>query len=264
MVHVTFSAKVIAVVLSLVGVAALTIVGPRRLEATVRSFRSRLQAVGPSIGVLAVVLVLNSIIRDAGGDLSWLIGINVTGYIHAIEGAFVADIQSVASPPLTQYFSFIYVYGYAFLLICPVVLYLALEDAEPLRETAIAYTLNYAIGLTFYILFISYGPRNLIADQVEPLLYTDWPKSQLLTSQINRNTNVFPSLHSSLSTTVALLAYRTREEYAKWPVVAIPVAVSVTIATMYLGIHWGTDVVTGIALGVFSVYAAERIRRRRA
>jgi len=255
----TVSIKVIAVVLSLVGVAALTIVGPHQLRVTARSFRERLRAAGPSIGVLAVVLVLNSIIRDAGGDLSWLIGINITGSIHAIEGALVADIQSLASPPVTEYFSFIYVYGYAFLLIFPVVLYLALEDSEPLREMTIAYTLNYAIGLVCYILFISYGPRNLIADQVQSLLYTDWPKSQLITSQVNRNTNVFPSLHSSLSTSVALLAYRTRDEYPEWAVLAVPAAVSVTIATMYLGIHWGTDVLTGITLGAVSVYAARRI-----
>ncbi|WP_136716408.1 phosphatase PAP2 family protein [Halorientalis salina] len=264
MVEIPFSAQVIAVVLSLVGVAALTIVGPRQLKTTARSFRDRLRAAGPSLGVLAVVLVLNSLIRDAGGDLSWLIGINITGYIHAIEGAIVADIQSLATPALTEYFSFIYVYGYAFLLIFPVVLYLALENAEPLREMTIAYTLNYAIGLVCYTLFISFGPRNLIAEQVQSLLYTDWPKSQLITSQVNRNTNVFPSLHSSLSTTVALLAYRTRAEYPAWTYLAIPIGTSVAIATMYLGIHWATDVVTGIALGVFSVYAAECIRKRTA
>ncbi len=258
----SFTAKTLAVVLSLVGVAAVTIVGPRELEATVRSFRARVRAAGPSIGVLAVVLVINSVVRDAGGDLMWMIGINITGYIHSIEGAFVADVQSLSTPMLTEYFSVVYVYGYAFLLIFPVVLYLALESAESLREMTMAYTLNYAIGLVFYVLFISFGPRNLIADQVQSLLYTDWPKAQLITSQVNRNTNVFPSLHSSLSVTVALLAYRTREQYPTWPVVAIPIALSVVIATMYLGIHWGTDVVTGVALGVFSVYAAERIRKR--
>lgn len=262
MVEVPYSVQILAVVLSLVGVTAVTIVGPRQLEATARSFRERIRAAGPSIGLLAGVLVINSLVREIGGDLSWLIGINITGYIHSIEGAFVADIQSLASPMLTEYFSFIYVYGYAFLLICPVVLYLALENSESLREMTMAYTLNYAIGLVFYVLFVSFGPRNLIADQVQSLLYTDWPKAQLITSQVNRNTNVFPSLHSSLSTTVALLAYRTRDDYPKWPFVAIPVAVSIIIATMYLGIHWGTDVVTGIGLGVFSVYAAERIRKR--
>lgn len=259
MVHLQFSARVIASVLGLVGLVSVAIAGPTRLRETARSIRTRIRAVGPSLALLAVVLVVNSILRDIGGNLSWLIGINITGYIHAIEGAFVADIQSLASPGLTTYFSVIYVYGYAFLLLCPVVVYLALDDPRPLRELTIAYTLNYVIGLVFYVLFVSYGPRNMIADQVQPLLYTDWPRSQLLTSQINRNTNVFPSLHSSLSTTVAVLAYKTRQTYPAWPVIAVPVAVSVIIATMYLGIHWGTDVVTGIALGVFSVVAAERI-----
>ncbi|MFB6178986.1 MAG: phosphatase PAP2 family protein [Halorientalis sp.] len=260
--EIPLSLRILGGVLGLVGVAAITIVGPTQLETTARSFRERLRAVGPWVAVLAVVLVINSLLRDAGGELSWMIGINITGTIHGIEGGFVADVQSFATPVLTQYFSFIYVYGYAFALIFPIVLYLSLDDPEPLRELALAYTLNYAIGVVCYIVFIAYGPRNLIADQVHSLLYTGWPKAQLITSQVNRNTNVFPSLHSSLSATVELMAYRTKDVYPEWPYVAFPLGVSIAIATMYLGIHWGTDVVTGLALGAFSVYAAKRIRER--
>jgi membrane-associated phospholipid phosphatase len=260
--HLEFSARVLGVVLGLVVAGSLAVVGRKRLQETVLSLRPRLRAAGPSIAVLALVLVLNSIIRDSGGDLSWIIGIKITGYIHMIEGSFVSQLQSLASPPLTAYFSFIYVYGYTFLLIFPIVVYLAVDDPEPLRETAIAYTLNYGIGLVFYIVFIAYGPRNFMPDLVQGLLYTDWPKSQLLTSQVNRNTNVFPSLHSSLSLTVALLAYRTRDIYPRWPYVAVPLAASVAISTMYLGIHWAVDVVAGLVLGAFAVRAAAYIRER--
>jgi len=261
MVEIPFSASVLATVVGFVFLSAFLIVGPTRLRETVRSIRPRIEAAWPALTVLGGVLVVNSIIRDSGGDLSWLIGIEITPYIHTVEGAFVHHLQSLATPELTSYFSFIYVYGYAFLLIFPVVLYLTLDDSEPLRELAIAYTLNYAIGLVFYILFIAYGPRNYMPMLVESLLYTDWPKAQLLTSQVNRNTNVFPSLHSSLSLTVGLMAYRSYDTYPLWLYLSVPIAASVSISTMYLGIHWATDVLIGFLLGGFSIYAAPRVRR---
>ena len=237
----------VAVVGTLLVLASVTIVGPGRLRATARSLRPRLRSAAPAI---------------VGVDLSWLVGVNITGLIYAIEGRFVAHLQSIATPQLTAYFSFVYVYGYAFILTFPLLAYLALSDQRPLRETALAYVVNYGVGLVCYVVFIAYGPRNLLSGEVDSLLYVWWPQSQLLTAQVNSNTNVFPSLHSSLAVTVAVLAYRTRSTYPRWFPVAVLLAASVAVSTMYLGIHWLTDVVVGAALGVASVSAAVRLDGR--
>ncbi|WP_458190334.1 phosphatase PAP2 family protein [Haladaptatus sp. NG-WS-4] len=245
--------------LLMLGIATAVFVGQSGLRRAHRQFRERLAEVFPHLALLVVVLAINKVAREYGPDLSWLIGWNVTGRIHAIEGNFVGEIQSIATPELTAYFSFMYIYGYVFLLVFPFVAYFALADDRPLKETAIAYAVNYGLGLICYILFISYGPRNLIPDVVQPLLYSTYPQSQILTGEVNANTNVFPSLHTSLSVSVALLSYRTREMYRGWAFVAIPTATSIVFATMYLGIHWGTDVVAGILLGIASVLVAERV-----
>ncbi len=241
--------------------ASLVFVGPRRLRETRADIRGRLRETGPVVAVLAGVLAMNSFIRDMSTDLSQLVGVRITSSIHGIEGAFVGQVQTVASPLLTAYFSNVYVYGYAFLMLFPLVAYLTVDDQRPIRELTVAYILNYGIGLVCYLAFIAYGPRNFMPDVVEPLLYTHWPRSQLLTSEINRNTNVFPSLHTSLSVTVALMAYRTRDAYPYWLPVAAFIAGSVAVSTMYLGIHWGTDVVAGLLLAAGSVVAAVRIRQ---
>ncbi|SDF06670.1 phosphatase PAP2 family protein [Halorientalis regularis] len=254
------SARVLGVVGVMLVVASLVFVGPRRLREMRTNIGSRLREAGPAVAVLGGVLAINGFIRDVSTDLSQLIGVRITSTIHAIEGAFVGQIQTVASPALTTYFSNVYVYGYAFLMLFPLVAYLAIDDQRPMRELTVAFILNYGIGLLCYLAFIAYGPRNFMPDVVEPLLYTHWPRAQLLTSEINRNTNVFPSLHTSLSVTVALMAYRTRDAYPYWLPVAVFMAGSVAVSTMYLGIHWGTDVVAGLLLAVFSVAAAIRIR----
>jgi membrane-associated phospholipid phosphatase len=251
--------QVVAICGAMLAAASLLVVGPRRLVRTGREVPDRLRAVAPSLVLLGAVLLVNKVARDYGPGVSWTIGWNVTGIIFGIEGTFVAWVQSLATPPLTAYFSFAYVYGYVFLLVFPLIAYLSLPDPDPLRRTAVAYTLNYAIGLACYVVFVSYGPRNLIPDLVDPLLYSNYPTSRLLTQEVNRNTNVFPSLHTSLSVTVALLARETRDRYPLWTPIAVALAASIVIATVYLGIHWGIDVLAGIALAVGSVRGARAL-----
>lgn len=224
----------------------------------IRAFRGfavdQLRQVFPYLVLLGGVLLVNNYVREFGPGLSWIIGWNITGTIMALEGNLIGIIQGFAHPWLTIYFSYVYIYGYVFMLVFPIVVYLLHRKNRPIREVALAYALNYGIGVICYLLFIALGPRNtLVADG---LLYTHWPESQLLTSEVNANVNVFPSLHASVSATVAILAYRWRDIYRWWFPVAVVGALSVSLSTMYLGIHWATDVAFGVVLAGFSVGAA--------
>ena len=67
-----------AVVLMLV-VASAALIGRDRLRATVRSLGPRLRNAAPYVGVLAVTLGVDKVARDVGPEVSWVIGLNVTG-----------------------------------------------------------------------------------------------------------------------------------------------------------------------------------------
>jgi membrane-associated phospholipid phosphatase len=240
------------------GATTATVVGRRGLGQCASNLRNRtLETIGP-VSFLVGILVLNAFVRDLSPEVSRLIGWNVTGTIYAIEGTFVAHLQSVATPALTTVLSATYLSGYVFLLTFPFVAYASLETLRPLKRIVVALSINYLVGLLLYTLFISYGPRNLLPVLVEPLLYETYPRTQILTSQVNTNTNVFPSLHTSLSVTIARFAWQTRSAYPWWPRIAIPVAAGIVFSTMYLGIHWGVDVVAGVILGLLSVRVANR------
>lgn len=259
MVPVWVLGQVVVVVIALLGITTPPFVGRERLVRLPQTAPARTREIAPYFLGLITLLALNSAVRNFGPELSWIVGWNITGTIHAIEGPFVARLQStLARPSLTAYFSLVYVYGYVLLLIFPLLAYFALDDDGPLRRTIVAYAINYCLGLVCYIAFIAYGPRNLMPELVDSLLFTTYPKYQLLTSEVNSNTNVFPSLHTSLSVTVALLAAQTRSIYTGWWYVAMLLAGSVVVSTMYLGIHWGIDVIVGAALALLSVCVVDR------
>jgi membrane-associated phospholipid phosphatase len=248
-------AQVVGTVLAL-HVLSLAVVGVGEPRAALRAARRTASRVAPAGAVLGGVLLVNGVVRDVGVELSWLVGVNVTARIHALEGGLVADLQSLAGPPLTAYFGFVYVFGYVFLLTFPLVLYALRGAPRPLYATLVAYGLNYGVGLVCYVLFVAYGPRNFMPELVDSLLYTSWPGVQRLTSAVNVNTNVFPSLHASLSVTAAVLACRFRAVAPRWPPIAASLALSVAVATMYLGIHWLTDVLGGLVLAGACVHVA--------
>jgi membrane-associated phospholipid phosphatase len=248
------------VTLALVGLSLAVIVGRGPVVGFYRDPFGKLRRIAPYVVFLAVALLVTSVVRRYGPDLSWLIGFQIGGDIYAIEGNFVEWLQTLGNPTVTGYFALVYIYGYVYLLVFPFLAYALLEDLRSFRVLIMAYVLNYVLGLVCYILFIAYGPRNFLVG--ESLLYQAWPQSQLLTSTVNVNTNVFPSLHASLSMTVAIIALRTRDAYPRWPLVAVPMALSVCGATMYLGIHWATDVVAGAVLAVVSVRGGDLLHDR--
>jgi len=241
-------------------VAGAAIVGPRRLAGLRDELVPRLWSVRRAVVALAAVLVASAVGRSSLQTVSELFGLRLTGLIYAVEGDFVAWLQStLLAPELTMYFAWVYVYGYVFLLVFPFLAYLALPETTVLKRLVVAYALNYSIGLVVYTIVFAHGPRNVMPDTVTSLLFTYNPEFMALTSEVNEAANVFPSLHTSLSVTVATFAVLTHGEYPRWTPVALWLAGSVVLATMYLGIHWLTDVIGGIALALGSVYLSCRI-----
>ncbi|SDK15365.1 phosphatase PAP2 family protein [Natronorubrum texcoconense] len=248
------------VVVTMLVTATLVIVGPRNAVTALREFRWRLETCLLSFAALAVVLLLRWSTQDVVQRLERnVLRNNITSYLFEFDRALfgtdpVVVLQSFQTDVLTSFFVFIYIYGYAFLLLFPFVAYFALDEMEELSMLVLAFTANYAIGLLFYTLFIAFGPRNVDPLLFEGLLYEAFPQSRTLTNEINQNTNVFPSLHTSLAMTVFFLAWVTREKYPVWVPVSGFLAISVSLSTMYLGIHWFADVVAGTLLALVSVY----------
>jgi len=252
--------RVLAVTALLVGVSLVAIVGVEQLRAIARRgiFR-QIRRTLPYFVFLGVVLGSMATLRSVGSEISWRVGFELSSLIYEIEGGTVVlAVQSLPIPKAPLLFPLVYVFGYVYLLSFPFLAYFLSTDLRPFRTLSLAYAFNYVVGVILYITFVAYGPRNYYSLGAVEVLYNTWPESQLLTSLVNTNTNVFPSLHSSVSTTIAIMAVKTRDRYPLWTPIAVVLAASVCLSTMYLAIHWATDVVAGVALAFLSVWFAER------
>ncbi|QSG09567.1 phosphatase PAP2 family protein [Halapricum desulfuricans] len=245
----------VAVALTLTGIVCLDREGVRR---TTHSIWGQIIELGPYLGLAGAIFLLKQLTGDASLRLSKAIGLNITAAIYSIEGEAVAHIQQLTPSVLIPVFSGVYLLGFAYLVATPVVLYFFSSSMETLKQLIVAYIINYIGGIVFYTLFIAYGPRKYVSEHVDGLLFDLFPQTRHLTGAVSVSSNVFPSLHTSLSVTVLLFALRTQRTYPAWAVIATVVAGAVVLSTMVLGIHWLTDVVAGVALAFVAVWSAER------
>jgi membrane-associated phospholipid phosphatase len=255
------AATTMMIVTYLVMAAGLLVTFPLCLGLTNvrRSFaqsRQRARELVPYLVAIGIMIVVKGQFHEPSVALSKQINWDITPMLFAMEGYFVAGLQDV-TPNLTYpVFSALYMFAYPYLLFVPVVMYFVMPSLRRFKELLVAYTINYAVGFTCYTLFVAYGPRYRLDSIVEEPMYEMYPQTQDLTAAVSANTNVFPSLHASLTFVVMLFAWQTREAYPRWFQISWALGIGVVLSTMILGIHWLVDVIAGLVLAVGSVKIA--------
>lgn len=248
-----------AVVVTGIVATCIVCLSPTQIRETMNSLDSRLSDLSPYLILAGVFFLIRRFTQGPSQRLSQEVGIEITGSIYRAEGLIVAYIQNATPEVLIPVFSGFYMFGFAFLLVAPIIVYLFTPALRPLKELLVAYILNYAAGAIFYTIFVAVGPRIYVNEHVDGLMYQFYPQTADVTSVVSENTDIFPSLHTSLSVIVLLFAWQTRQLQPRWLQITAVVSTGVVLATMILGIHWAIDVVAGVILAAGCVFFARRI-----
>jgi len=190
--------------------------------------------------------------------------LDFTKAIYTIEGDIVHAFQAIQNPILDYYFVFVYMLAFPFLLYFTPVLYIISKDIKALKLAVISYAIGISIALPFLLFFpvhdIWWASQNyhwydgkIIAFRLQEI----WPSITFLFFKFTTINNCFPSLHSCLSAIMAYTAWI--KNYKRYKYVATLFAISIPIATLYLGIHWLTDVIAGEALALIAIVIAMKI-----
>lgn len=178
-------------------------------------------------------------------------------YILLLEGSKVSYFQMVINPVLTYISAFIYLCGFSYLLVFTFLLLIITRQFKVLQEYAIGFILTYLVAFPFYI-FTPVKVTGYSLPNVAPLLYDlDPALREALYIVDPLQDNCFPSLHAALSI-MAMLIVLFRTDFKRFKIFAVALTVAIQFTIFYLGIHWITDFIAGIALGCLSYYVATR------
>lgn len=183
-----------------------------------------------------------------------------TPHIFAIEGHFVQAVQHLFySPWLSPIIVFFYIFMLQAVLAASLGVYLLDNNRMILYATCYAIIMNYAIAIPFYLFFPvnevwSYAPAG-----VRFVMLDVFPRFEEEYRPLSGINNCFPSLHTSISVTTALLAYRSGNR--RWMTITTISAVVIVFSIFYLGIHWLTDMIGGTLLAILSVTVGVRLAK---
>jgi membrane-associated phospholipid phosphatase len=205
--------------------------------------------------VVVAILFFNKIELSIEKNMNYRA--DFTGSIFKIEGNFVAAIQHLFhNDMLTYATSFFYVVVFPSVMITSIVIYTYQKDHKLFYAFCYAILINYIVAMPFYLFFPvnevwAFHPNvSLLITDVFPTFESDYrPLSGL--------DNCFPSLHTSISVSMAILA--TKSNSAFWKRFVPLSSAFIIFAIFYLGIHWLTDMVGGVVLGVTAARLGLRI-----
>ncbi len=178
---------------------------------------------------------------------TWL-AYDKTDLIHALEGDAASVLQKLAWPPAIWVLAFFYVVMFPVVTSAPLLFLAATRRLAAYRALLAGVVVNYAACLPFYFFFPvkemwagNPGKVDLLLDRLSPAIMEAYRATSALD-------NCFPSFHTSLAVTSAIIAWRTCPRPFAWAIAAS--STLIVVSTLYLGIHWATDVVAGTLLAI--------------
>jgi membrane-associated phospholipid phosphatase len=235
--------------------------GQKSSDTSIREKFVFLREVLPYVGFVSLIyllvksqgIIVNKLVHAFGFSLDY----DLAKYILILEGSRVSIFQAFTSPLLTYASSFIYIFGFAFLLTFTFIFFLSTDQVKALKEYTLAISFIYIVAFPFYI-FTPVKVTGYTLPGVTPLLYE---LSPLIVNGLRTVDplfdNCFPSLHAALSI-LAMLFIIFRTDLRSLKVLAVFMTLAIQFTIFYLGIHWMTDFVAGTILALLSYYFATK------
>ena len=187
--------------------------------------------------------------------------LDMTPYIYAIEGDIVLWIQQTFEHELlTTILTHFYVAGYMMVMFSAFVYTCYFDDRHMADRITITILIVYVLALPFYLFFNVRVTGDFITG-METLGYHLTPEIQTWFTRIDPFTNGMPSLHIGMPFAIWYCYARNDSDgrWKSWRTFLIVYTVLTAFAILYLGIHWVSDIIGGLIVGVGAVHISERI-----
>lgn len=223
---------------------------------------ARMRAALPAVLVLSLTTIAAGMQGGLERTVHDALGWDFTPLIWSIEGNLAERFQDWARTPALDYLLVaVYTVGAFLFYFVPFFILVAMGRAKNAMRIAATMAMIWGVGIVFYFLF----PVNEVwmtasepyhYTHVQNILFERVESARDSDAYMRAVNNNFPSLHVALSCGIAAALWFGRERWLAIPGTVI--ATGVTVATVYLGIHWFVDVVAGLALALGAAWLAHR------
>lgn len=179
------------------------------------------------LGTKAHLLNLDALFTSLPGNNGWM-------------------FRVIQTPWLTSYFQWIYANGFTLPVLIPVFRsFLAKDSLKMIHYSLSAHVLQFLLIFPFY-LTIHVNEVWYVLGQPDAMA-----RNLSAADAAVAVVNCFPSMHTSIAFAMLLLAWREKDQLFRW--IWTVFCLSIIYSTLYLEIHWVTDVFAGIILGLVAV-----------
>ncbi|MUT67287.1 phosphatase PAP2 family protein [Paenibacillus sp. NEAU-GSW1] len=212
---------------------------------------------------IALILILFCNKMELRIEQQMLSAYDFTSMFHALEGNIVHTIQLLfRSKWLTAPLAFMYVVVFQAMMLSSLAVYtvragLSANNGKLYYATCYSIMLNYFIAIPFFLFFPVNEVWSYEASGVSFLMLEAFPAFETQYRLLSGLDNCFPSLHTSISVTLAILACYS--DNRRWAAVVCACSAVILFSILYLGIHWVTDMAGGITLGIAASVAGLKL-----
>lgn len=250
------------VLFTIVIVVLLIWLGSRRnpLSAFIELGRELLRSYKFLLMVAGMISVLTLNKYELQIEKKMHLGSDFTSFIFGLEGHFVQHVQQLFYAPwLTPVIVFFYIFMLQSVLGASLGVYLLDKNRVMLYATCYTIMLVYAVAIPFYLYFPvnevwAYAPAGVRFTMLDV-----FPRFEQEYRPLSGLNNCFPSLHTAISVSTAILAYRSGNR--RWMAITTVSAALIVFGIFYLGIHWLTDMIGGTILAVVSTSVAVQLAK---
>ncbi|MEX2461465.1 MAG: phosphatase PAP2 family protein [Paenibacillaceae bacterium] len=209
---------------------------------------------------LIAILFVNKLEQLVAGKMHFKA--DFTPSIYSLEGDFVAWFQQLfMNDTISTITIFIYVFIFPSLMIASLFIYTYQKNYKMFYAVCYGIMFNYLIAIPFY-LFFSVDEVWSFRPDVQALMLHAFPTFETDYRPTSGISNCFPSLHTSISVSMAYLALQSKNKF--WGRFTLISCTCIIFSIFYLGIHWLTDMFGGLVLGVVAARLGIRISECRA
>jgi membrane-associated phospholipid phosphatase len=194
--------------------------------------------------------------------------IDFTPMVHEFEGNQIFWIQhSLESWPMTVFMAVIYLGSFLFIMIFTLALFSYLNMRKAASKIAFMYLVLMALSVPFYLFVLVYVPSypkmfypgaNSVITGMKPLLYNFGPNMNAFFMNYDTFNNCFPSMHIGYPVALLLSMMINVKGFRGYKCFMLAMIFLISVAIIYLGIHWITDIIGGFLIAVIGVMISER------